>query len=143
GAVEGRTVIDAYCGVALHARRLARRGARVRGIDLDPVAIAEARRALPDAELVAGRVEDALPAMLPADLVVLNPPRTGLDARVAAALRAEPPARIIYVSCDPATLARDLNRLASAFALHSIRCFDMFPQTAHVESVAELTCSIT
>ena len=85
-----------------------------------------------------GRVEEALPAALPADLVVLNPPRGGLDSAVPPALLAQPPARLIYVSCDPATLARDVARLAGAFALRSLRCFDLFPQTAHVETVAEL-----
>jgi 23S rRNA (uracil1939-C5)-methyltransferase len=143
GEVMGRTVIDAYCGVGLHARRLARRGARVSGIELDAHAVEEARRALPEAAFTAGRVEDELPARLPADLVILNPPRAGVEEPGLAALRGAPPARIIYISCDPATLARDLKRLAPRFALRSIRCFDLFPQTAHVETVVELTCSTT
>jgi 23S rRNA (uracil1939-C5)-methyltransferase len=141
GDVNDRTVIDAYCGVGLHARRLARLGARVRGIELDTYAVTEARRALPGASFTAGRVEDALPSMLPADVVILNPPRSGVAEPALAALRATPPARIVYVSCDPATLARDLKRLAPIFQLRSIRCFDLFPQTAHIESVVELTCS--
>lgn len=143
GDVAGISVVDAYCGVGLHARRLSRLGARVTGIELDSAAIAEARRALPDAEFVAGRVEDALPGALPAQLVILNPPRAGVAAEVVDALLAQPPRRVLYVSCDPATLARDLARLAPAFAVRSIRCFDLFPQTAHVETVAELECSIT
>ena len=151
GEVAGLRVVDAYCGIGLHARRLARRGARVLGIEVDPLAVAEARRAVDaeaaadrvapagaPAEFVLGRVEEALPAALPADLVVLNPPRGGLDSAVPPALLAQPPARLIYVSCDPATLARDVARLAGAFALRSLRCFDLFPQTAHVETVAEL-----
>lgn len=141
GDVAGRTVIDAYCGVGLHARRLSRRGARVSGIELDSRAVQEARRALPDAQFTAARVEDALPALLPADLVVLNPPRAGIAPEAVEALLAQPPQRIIYISCDPATLARDLKRLAAAFTVGSIRCFDLFPQTAHVETVVELTCS--
>lgn len=141
GDVAGRSVVDAYCGVGLHARRLARQGARVTGIELDPDAVAEARRALPDGVFLADRVEAALPSALPADLVVLNPPRAGIAAEAADALLAAPPPRIIYVSCDPATLARDVRRLAPVFALRSIRCFDLFPQTAHVETVAELQCS--
>jgi 23S rRNA (uracil1939-C5)-methyltransferase len=143
GAVRGLHVIDAYCGVGLHARRFARQGARVTGIELDELAIAEARRAVPDGTFIADRVEHALPAALPADLVVVNPPRAGLDAAATAALAAAPPRRILYISCDPATLARDVQRLAPAFALRSIRCFDLFPQTAHVETVAELECCIT
>ncbi len=141
GDVAGQKVVDAYCGVGLHARRLARRGARVTGIELDPVAVAEARRGAATgdaAEFVEARVEDALPAALPAGLVILNPPRAGLDAAVPGQLLAAPPGRLVYVSCDPATLARDLGRLAAGFELRSIRCFDLFPQTAHVETVADL-----
>jgi 23S rRNA (uracil1939-C5)-methyltransferase len=143
GDVSGRTVVDAYCGVGLHARRLARLGARVRGIELDAQAVQEAQRCAPAAVFTAARVEDALPAALPADLVVLNPPRAGVSAEGVAALLAEPPSRIIYISCDPATLARDLKRLAPTFRVRSIRCFDLFPQTAHIESVVELTCATT
>jgi len=143
GDVSGRTVVDAYCGVGLHARRLARLGARVTGIELDPLAAAQAQRAAPDASFITAPVEAALADTLPADLVVLNPPRAGAAPAALAALRAQPPARIIYISCDPATLARDLRRLADVFRLTSIRCFDLFPQTAHVETVVELTCSTT
>ncbi|HUF50482.1 MAG TPA: TRAM domain-containing protein [Longimicrobiales bacterium] len=141
GDVRGRSVVDAYCGVGLHARRLARQGAAVTGIELDALAVREARRAAPHASFVAARVEEALAAALPADLVILNPPRAGIAADAVGALLTRPPARIIYISCDPATLARDLARLAPAFAVRSIRCFDLFPQTAHVETVAELACS--
>ena len=141
GDVENRVVVDAYCGVGLHTRRLSARGARVTGIELDSRAIGEAERGAPGAHFITDTVEAALPSVLPVDLVVVNPPRAGLDAAVVAALVAQPPDRIIYISCDPATLARDLKRLAPAFALRSIRCFDLFPQTAHVETVVELTCS--
>jgi 23S rRNA (uracil1939-C5)-methyltransferase len=143
GDVSGRTVVDAYCGVGLHARRLARLGARVRGIEHDAQAVQEAQRSAPAAVFTAARVEDALPAALPADLVVLNPPRAGVAKEGVAALLAVPPSRIIYISCDPATLARDLKRLAPTFRVRSIRCFDLFPQTAHIESVVELTCATT
>jgi 23S rRNA (uracil1939-C5)-methyltransferase len=143
GDVEGRTVVDAYCGVGLHALRLVRLGARVSGIELDAHSVQEAQRIVPEATFTAARVEDALPDLLPADLVVLNPPRAGVAEEAIGALRAVPPGRIIYISCDPATLARDLKRLAPAFDLRSIRCFDLFPQTAHIESVVELTCATT
>lgn len=137
-------IIDAYCGVGLHARRCARAGADVIGIELDEHAIAEARRALGSSgAFVQARVEDALPAHLPADLVIVNPPRAGLDAQVVGALLAAPPRRLLYVSCDPATLARDAQRLAERFTLRAVRCFDMFPQTTHVETVAEFECSIS
>ena len=137
----GQKIVDAYCGVGLHARRLANAGAEVVGIELDPHAAAEAARG--GVRIVEDTVESALPAALPADLVILNPPRGGVDPLVIAALVQTPPPRIIYVSCDPATLARDISRLRDFYALTSVRCFDLFPQTTHVETVVELTCSIT
>lgn len=139
GDLGGRAVVDAYCGVGLRARAMARAGATVTGIELDTSAIRIAESMpVPGARFVAASVEDALRDALPADLVVANPPRAGLDAVVIDTLLAQPPTRIIYVSCDPATLARDVSRLASAFDPGSIRCFDLFPQTAHVETVMEL-----
>ena len=139
GDVAGLRVVDTYCGVGLHARRFARAGATVVGIELDPQAVEEATRAAPPgATFVEGPVEALLPAHLPADLVVLNPPRAGVAPTVTEELVAQPSARIIYVSCNPATLARDLKRLAPAYRLADIRSFDLFPQTAHVETVAVL-----
>ena len=92
----------------------------------------------PGAEFVKGPVEALIRAHLPADLVILNPPRAGIAPEVADALVAARAERILYVSCNPATLARDLKRLAPAYTLAGVRSFDLFPQTAHVESVAEL-----
>jgi 23S rRNA (uracil1939-C5)-methyltransferase len=83
-------------------------------------------------------VEDRLAALLPADLVILNPPRAGLAETVPRILRAAPPARVVYVSCDPATLARDLARLRPVFGLAALFAFDLFPHTPHVETVAVL-----
>jgi 23S rRNA (uracil1939-C5)-methyltransferase len=141
GDVGGLRIIDAYCGVGLHARRLAELGADVIGIEVDSQAVAEARRASPPGvRFLEGTVERWLAEALPCDLAILNPPRAGLTVPVIDALRASPPDRIIYVSCDPGTLARDLARLGDGFALRSLRAFDLFPQTAHVESVAELAC---
>jgi 23S rRNA (uracil1939-C5)-methyltransferase len=71
------------------------------------------------------------------ELVVTNPPRTGMDARVTAALERLGPERVVYISCDPATLARDLARL-TGYRIALLRAFDLFPQTAHVETVALL-----
>lgn len=84
------------------------------------------------------RVERALAWELPADLVILNPPWEGTAPEVSEALRARPPARLVYVSCDPATLARDLRRLGSVYRFAGVRAFDMFPQTVHVETVVHL-----
>ncbi len=142
GDVDGLRVVDAYCGVGMHARRLAREGARVVGIELDEAAVEAARAAAPEgATFLAGRVEDLLGDALPADLVILNPPRAGLEATVPERLRAQPPDRLLYISCNPATLARDVSRLGPGFRVESIRCFDLFPQTSHVETVLEMLCS--
>ena len=144
GEVEGRRVVDAYCGVGLHARRLTRLGARVTGIELDALAVEEARASAgAEARFICGRVEDALRDQLPADLVIINPPRAGVHESAIAALRSKPAGQIIYISCNPATLARDLDRLRKRYVVKSVRCFDLFPQTAHVETVVELTCATT
>ncbi|CAN5240030.1 23S rRNA (uracil(1939)-C(5))-methyltransferase RlmD [soil metagenome] len=139
GRVSGLRVVDAYCGVGLHARRLARAGATVIGLELDPGALAEARRAAPSgAWYEQGTVESLLPGHLPADLVILNPPRAGAAPEVTAALQASPPPKLIYISCNPATLARDLKRM-NAMSVTDLRAFDLFPQTAHVETVVVLS----
>ena len=134
------SVVDAYAGLGDLAAALAAQGIRVTAIELDPEAAAWAARRLPTgSRAVAARVEDALPGALPADVVILNPPRTGVDVRVTRALEETPdrPRAIVYVSCNPATLARDLSRLPG-YRIASLVAFDMFPQTAHVETVCEL-----
>jgi 23S rRNA (uracil1939-C5)-methyltransferase len=139
GPPVGLRVVDAYCGVGLHARRLARAGAFVVGLELDRDAVEAANSArVTGAEFLAGDVAELLPGCLPADLVILNPPRAGVAPAVTEAITANPPDRLIFVSCDPATLARDLRRLDPGFRLANTRCFDLFPQTAHVETVALL-----
>ena len=137
-----RSAVDAYAGTGATAVALARSGGGVRvvAIESDRDAAAQCRRALPaGSRAEAALVEDALPRALPADVVVLNPPRHGLTPPVTTALEdATPrPRAIIYVSCDPATLARDIARLPS-WRLAWVSSFDMFPQTAHVETVCEL-----
>jgi 23S rRNA (uracil1939-C5)-methyltransferase len=132
------TVIDAYAGSGATAIPLARAGARVTAIELDRDAAAVCREGLPaGSQSLAGRVEALLPAALPADLVLLNPPRTGVDAAVTSALESARPRAILYTSCNPATLARDVARLPG-FRIATLVGFDMFPQTAHVETVCEL-----
>jgi 23S rRNA (uracil1939-C5)-methyltransferase len=134
------TVVDAYAGSGATAIPLARDGARVTAIESDRDAVARCAADLPaGSRALAARVEDALAAALPADVVLINPPRTGLHESVAAVLESAspPPRAVIYVSCDPGTLARDLARMPR-YRLRSIQAFDMFPQTAHVETVCEL-----
>ena len=137
GAVRGRRVWDLYAGIGETTVALARAGALVESVEADRRAVAEAERRGPAARRLTGRVEHVLRELTDPDLVITNPPRTGMDARVSEALNRLAPARLVYVSCDPATLARDLGRLPG-FRLAEIRAFDLFPQTAHVETVAVL-----
>jgi len=133
-------VIDAYSGAGDFAIELAGRGTRVTAIEVDAEAANWCASRLPeDSTAIRGRVETTLPSALPADAVILNPPRAGLGSPVTEVLEgASPRPRIlIYVSCNPATLARDLSRLPG-YEIKSIVAFDMFPQTAHVETVCEL-----
>ncbi len=143
GDVLGLRIIDAYCGFGARALTLAWQGARVVGIDTDSHAIGRAREVAVEsgapARFIPAPVEQALARELPVDLVLLNPPRRGVPDAVAQALVSRPPQRLIYVSCDPATLARDLARLENSFEILSHKAFDMFPQTAHVETVVALS----
>ena len=134
------TLIDAYAGSGDTAAAVAADGVRVIAIELDEDAAAWCAARLPaGSRAIAARVEDILASVLPADVVLLNPPRAGVDARVTALLAHAPAGMraIVYVSCDPATLARDLARLPG-WRVASLVAFDMFPQTAHVETVCEL-----
>jgi 23S rRNA (uracil1939-C5)-methyltransferase len=133
-------VIDAYAGLGATTLPLAADGRAVIAIELDSAAVKSlsAQLRAPSAA-IAGRVEDHLAALLPADVVLLNPPRGGVDSRVVMALQeaTHPPQAVLYTSCDPATLGRDLARM-TRYRLASVRAYDMFPQTAHVETVVEL-----
>ena len=134
------TVVDAYAGTGSTAVPLAQEGIRVVAIEADKDAANQCARLLPDgSRAIAARVEEAIADVLPADVILINPPRTGIDERVSSVLEtlASPPHAIIYTSCDPGTLARDLARMPR-YRIESIRAFDMFPQTAHVETVCEL-----
>jgi 23S rRNA (uracil1939-C5)-methyltransferase len=138
----GRRIVDAYCGFGLRALDLARLGATVAGIEHDHHAAGTAKRlarqlGIP-VRLVTGDVEHNLGRYLPADLVILNPPRYGVTEPVIDTLLEHEVPQAIYVSCNPATLARDVKRLSAGFRLESLRAFDLFPQTAHVETVAVL-----
>ncbi len=135
------TVLDAYCGVGLFTVPLAQRAGLVIGIESVPAAVAdllENTAGLDNVEVVEGMVEDALPELdIPLDAAVVDPPRAGVDRFALDALVAHHPTRLVYVSCDPATLARDAKRLTRAgYRLIEVQPVDMFPQTYHVESVA-------
>ena len=135
-----KVAVDAYAGTGDIAVALSEQGARVTAIEIDRDASRVCADRLPaGSRAIAAAVEQALPDALPADLVVLNPPRTGLDERIPRQLQSGGtlPRTLIYVSCNPATLARDIRRL-DRYTIRSLRGFDMFPQTAHVETVCEL-----
>lgn len=143
GPMEGKTVVDAYCGAGAFTRFVAPRAARTIGIEESPAAVADARANLAGlgVRLIEGRTEVELGALtVPVDLVLLDPPRTGCKPPALDALLTLAPERIVYVSCDPATLARDLKVLCSAggYRLTDVQPVDMFPQTYHIEVVATL-----
>ena len=141
GVPRGRRIGDAYCGSGVYGRRLARHGGLAVGIEADPEAV-EASRARPveGFSLMEGLVENRLGEALPADLLILNPPRAGVAGEVMELLAGDEagPARIVYVSCDPATLARDIERLGRGYRATRLQVVDLFAQTAHVETVLTL-----
>jgi 23S rRNA (uracil1939-C5)-methyltransferase len=139
GPTEGAHAWDLYAGIGEATVLLREGGATVESVERDRRAVALAARRLGDgARPVAGAVEEVVGSLRQPDLVLTNPPRGGMDPRVTARLAERPPARLAYVSCDPATLARDLGRLGAAMRLVEVTAFDLFPQTAHVETVAIL-----
>lgn len=145
-----RHLVDAYCGVGFFSLVTADLVASFAGIEIDGHAIAAARRnavrrGVTNGEFVAGPAETWLPPLLakfPAarTAVLVDPPRTGCAPSLVQALRSARPAQVVYVSCHPATLARDLQRLTEhgAGRVESVTPLDMFPQTQHVECVADV-----
>jgi 23S rRNA (uracil1939-C5)-methyltransferase len=137
------TVLDAYCGVGTFAVSLAPHVAQVLGIEESPWAIEDAvvnGAGLENMELIEGVVEEVLPEIEDTfSAAILDPPRAGCALAVLQALARKRPRCIVYVSCDPATLARDVQRLSGlGYALVEAQPVDMFPQTFHIETVALL-----
>ncbi|MGH9863704.1 MAG: 23S rRNA (uracil(1939)-C(5))-methyltransferase RlmD [Candidatus Acidiferrales bacterium] len=140
--VEGRVALDLYAGVGLFTRVLAEKFARVVAVETNPAAVADLAANLSDlsgAEARSSTVADFL-ANSPekCDVAVLDPPRAGLERGVPEALQELGPPRLVYLSCDPATLGRDLGRLAPRYRLASLELFDLFPETFHIETLARL-----
>ena len=143
-------LIDLYCGVGFFGIELAGSVESFVGVEYDQRAIAAARRngagrQVTNGEFLAGKVEEHLPALIQRfsaseTAVLLDPPRKGCWPETLELLRRQRPAQIIYVSCHPATMARDLNALTAegVFKVVGITPLDMFPQTQHVECVADL-----
>ena len=135
------TVLDGFCGVGLFTVELAQQADLVIAIESAPSAVddlMENTAHLDNVEVIEGLVEEVLPELeIAIDVAVVDPPRAGLDRFALDALADMHPSRIVYVSCDPATLARDVNRLTrKGYDLVQVQPIDMFPQTYHVESVS-------
>jgi 23S rRNA (uracil1939-C5)-methyltransferase len=139
GRTAGDMTWDLYAGTGETTVMLAATGFEVESVELDAraVALAEERGPAGPRRLV-GDVAHRLVRLSSPRLVITNPPRTGMDDAVTKALATSGADRIVYVSCDPATLARDIKRMSGAYHLVHLQAFDQFPQTAHVECVATL-----
>lgn len=145
-----RFVVDAYCGVGFLGIEVGDLVEAFIGVEIDHQAIKAARRNAvarnrANGQFIEGRAEELLPDILrrldaTATTILIDPPRTGCPPSGLKSLRESRPTQIIYVSCHPATLARDLNILCAdgVFALRNVIPLDMFPQTQHVECVADL-----
>jgi 23S rRNA (uracil1939-C5)-methyltransferase len=143
------TVLDLYAGTGAISLLLARRCRRVFGIEVAPAAVADAVRnaeinGITNCTFLAGEVRFALPELISrgvaADVAVCDPPRAGFHPKALAALATLAPARVVYVSCNPATLARDVGELVrSGYRVEWVQPVDMFPHTPHIEVVAHLT----
>ena len=146
---SGETVLDLYCGVGLFTLPLARRFRNVIAVESNSTAVRFARRNLQHAGLTNVRVVSASvtdwfrsdsSTRGPVDLILLDPPRAGAESAVIKGILDLHPSQISYVSCDPATLARDLKKLlAGGYVIDSLMAFDLFPQTHHVETVIRLS----
>ncbi len=139
-----RIAADLYCGVGVFAAHLADRFQRIIAVESDPRSAAYARRNVPGVanEVYALTVEQWISSASSGaaiEAVIVDPPRAGLSRPVREYLSAAAPRKLVYVSCNPVTLARDLSLLlAGPYRLQDLRLFDFFPQTSHVESVARL-----
>jgi 23S rRNA (uracil1939-C5)-methyltransferase len=139
----GTPLLDVFCGVGLFSAFFAAREAQVTGVELSPAACDDFSVNLDefdDVSLYQASAAEVLPSLdLNPQVVLLDPPRAGLEIQVVEALLAKAPQQIAYISCDPATLGRDLARLiAGGYRLLEVTPFDLFPQTYHIESISLL-----
>ena len=142
------TVFDIYCGIGTISLFLAQKAKKVYGIEIVEDAIKDAKRnaelnGLENTEFYAGKAEEVVPKMYKegkkADVVVVDPPRKGCDEKVLDTIVSMDPERVVYVSCNPSTLARDLAYMDErGFKCIEIQPVDMFPHSVHVENVALL-----
>lgn len=142
------TVLDAYCGVGTLSLILASGAAQVLGVEQVSEAIVDAKQnalknQITNADFHCGLAEEFIQTLSKIDIAVLNPPRKGCDLALLEKLAQLKPRKIVYVSCDPATLARDLAFLQqNGYHINTATPFDMFPQTVHVETVVSLLLGV-
>lgn len=145
---ENDHIIDAYCGVGTIGFAFADKVKSVRGMDIIPEAIADAKKnaqrmGFDNTYYEAGRAEDIIPKWYQegyrADALIVDPPRTGLDEKLLQTILRYQPAKMVYVSCNTATLARDLVALTKVYQVEYIQSVDMFPHTARTEAVVKLS----
>ena len=150
GLTGKETVWDLYCGIGTISLFLAQRAKQVYGVEIVPDAIADAkknaeRNGIENAQFYVGKAEEVLPQKyekegISADVIVVDPPRKGCDEKLLETIVKMSPEKVVYVSCDSATLARDLKWLCErGYAIERVRGVDQFGHTCHVETVALLT----
>lgn len=149
--LEGNeTVLDLYCGIGTISLFFAQKAKHVFGVEIVPEAIADAKRnaalnSMNNADFAVGAAEDVIPRLyeekgITADVVVVDPPRKGCDSVLLDTIAAISPKKVVYVSCDSATLARDLAYLCpKGYTIEKVQVVDMFPHTVHVETVVLLS----
>lgn len=149
--LEGNeTVLDLYCGIGTISLFFAQKAKHVFGVEIVPEAIADAKRnaalnGMNNADFAVGAAEDVIPRLyeekgITADVVVVDPPRKGCDSVLLDTIAAISPKKVVYVSCDSATLARDLAYLCpKGYTIEKVQVVDMFPHTVHVETVVLLS----
>ncbi|MFY1067532.1 23S rRNA (uracil(1939)-C(5))-methyltransferase RlmD [Enterococcus sp. AD013-P3] len=145
---ENETLVDAYCGVGTIGLSMADKAKEIRGMDIIEAAISDARKnaeqmGLKNTRYETGTAEELLPQWLSEgfrpDAIVVDPPRTGLDQKLRQALKRYPAKKLVYISCNVSTLARDLVQLSEVYDVVYLQSVDMFPQTARCEVVVKLT----
>ena len=150
GLTGNETVWDAYCGIGSISLFLAQKAKMVYGVEIVPEAIEDAKRnaalnKIENVEFIVGLAEEVIPEKfkeegIKADVIVVDPPRKGCDEKLLETIIEMAPKRIVYVSCDPGTLARDLNYLSQkGYSVAEVQPVDMFPMTGHVESIILMT----
>lgn len=136
-------ILDLYCGIGISSLLMAKEGVKVTGVEYSRSCIKAAiqnakENKITSAEFIHAKAEDALEKLNIPEFVIANPPREGLDIKVIEALKEKLPQTIVYISCMPTTLARDLKLLSEFYEIESCTPYDMFPKTTHVETLVLL-----